>query len=141
MPRDRATPVFVVDEDAGPSVAEGIRDAGGLATLLTDHVGRGTPDVDWLPRVAEWGSAIVTRDVAMRRNPEEALALERSGVHVFILRAKGFRADELRDLIRRSYPAMARYVRKQRTPFLARITASRIEVLTDRGRTSAEKKP
>jgi len=64
--------VFVVDENLGESAAAGIREAGGRCVLLTDMVGRGTPDVEWVPRVKEWGAALITRDVAMRRNPEGA---------------------------------------------------------------------
>jgi hypothetical protein len=46
--------VFVIDEDAGPSVVDGILDAGGRAILLSEKVPKGTEDVLWIPRVIEW---------------------------------------------------------------------------------------
>jgi hypothetical protein len=126
--------IFVVDENLGESGAAGIRAAGGRCVLLTDKVGRGTPDVEWVPRVREWGAALITRDVAMRRNPEERRALERCGVHVFIIRAQGARLEHLRELVSVSYPTMLRHVRNHATPFLALVTRTGVSVQATGGR-------
>jgi hypothetical protein len=126
--------VFVVDENLGESAAAGIRDAGGRCVLLTEMLGRGTPDIEWVPRVKEWGSALITRDVAMRRNPEERKALELCGVHVFIIRAHGARLDDLRGLVKASYATMLRHIRNHATPFLALVTKSGVSVQGTGGR-------
>ena len=126
-PRDVASIVFVVDEDAGPHVANGVREAGGRATLLVELIGQGVHDVDWIPRVKDWGSALITRDIAMRSVRAEREALARSGVHVLILRCGGMTIDELRETIVRHFPRMLRHVRNEATPFLAHITREGID--------------
>ncbi|HSK02639.1 MAG TPA: hypothetical protein VK932_15415 [Kofleriaceae bacterium] len=141
MPRrDVASIVFVIDEDAGPHVRDGICDAGGQAILLIDQIGRSVPDVDWIPRVREWGQALVTRDVSMRSVRAERDALAKSGVHVFILRCSGMKIDELRATIARHFPKMLRCVRNQATPFLAHITAAGVEVRQTGGRPGGRRK-
>jgi hypothetical protein len=132
--------VFVIDEDAGPHVADGVRDAGGNACLLTDKVPRGTPDVEWIPRAREWGSAIITRDIAMRRNPAEQQALASCGLHVFILRGNGLRLDRLRELTKEHYHAMLRYVRTRATPFLAHVSRAGLNIRVGGERSSAIKR-
>lgn len=139
-PRDVANIVFVIDEDAGPHVADGIRQAGGNAVLLVDQIGRSVQDVDWIPRVSSWGSALITRDVAMRSVRVEREALARSGVHVFILRCQGMKIDELREAIVRHFPRMLRHVRNEATPFLAHITGAGVEVRQTGGRLGARRK-
>jgi hypothetical protein len=139
-PRDISDIVFVVDEDAGPHVAEGIRDAGGNARLLIDIIGRGIPDLTWLPMVSSWGQALITRDVAMRSVRVEREALTRCGVHVFILRGQGMKFDALRETMKRHFPKMLRFVRNQSLPFVAHITANGVDVKETGGRPGARRK-
>lgn len=139
-PRSRSEIVFVIDEDAGPPVADGIRDAGGKAILLTDMVGRGVPDVEWLPRVSEWGQALITRDVAMRSVPAERQALAKCGVHVFILRAQRMGFDVLRSTTKNRFPNMLRFVQSHATPFVAHVTANGVDVKETNGRRAAIRK-
>ena len=134
MPRSKTDVVFVIDEDAGPHVLAGIVDAGGAACLLIDKVPRGTENVLWIPRVREWGHAIITRDVAMRRNPAEEYALRSCGVHVFILRAGGACFDELRALAKQHFNTMFRHVCTQATPYVAHVTRNGVDVRFGGGR-------
>lgn len=131
---------FVIDVDAGPNVADGIREAGGLAVLTTSYVTPDTPDVEWLPRVSSWGHALITRDVSMRTVPEERALLDAIGVHVFIIRGNNMRRDELRDLARQHCAAMLRLISKEALPYLAHITRTGIEHKTRTGRRAAIKK-
>lgn len=139
-PRDISDIVFVVDEDAGPHVAQGIRDAGGKASLLIELIGRGVQDVDWIPRVNEWGHALVTRDVAMRSVRAERDALAKCGVHVFILRGQGMKFEALRATMKCHFPTMLRFVRNHATPFVAHITGNGVDVRVTGGRPGARRK-
>lgn len=138
-PRDEDV-VFVVDENCGPHVVDGLRDAGCNAILLTERVPPGTLDVDWIPRVREWGHAIVTRDMKMRGNPEERNALALCGVHVFIIRGGGLTFDELRARAKLHGKAMLRYVVKYATPFLAHVTSKEVQPRTPELRRSGVKR-
>lgn len=101
------TIVFVVDEDAGPHVARGITDAGGRVVMVVEKAGSGAKDRHWIPLACTWGSAIVTRDLNMRRTPEENRALLSSGCHSFILCAGNLKFDELHALAKDNYGSSA----------------------------------
>jgi hypothetical protein len=135
--RSEADVVFVVDEDCGPNVVAGVRDAGGEACLLTDKVPAGTLDVEWIPRAREWGSAIITRDVAMRFNLAEQQALANCGIHIFILRGKGMGLDRVRELTKANFKTMLRYVCTQATPFLAHVNSKGVSIRIGGGRRGA----
>lgn len=134
-----ASIVFVIDEDAGPHVARGIIDAGGRAVMVTDMAGAGAKDRHWIPLARTWGSAIITRDLAMRRTPEEIRALLSSGCHTFILRAGHLKLDELHALAKNSYVKMARLVATRNTPFLATVSKTGITVMKESGRRGGPK--
>ena len=133
-------PRFIVDECMGSSVVDAIVEAGGRAVLLTDHVKPGTEDVDFIPRLCDWGEAFVTRDLAMRTNEGEKQALGQCKIHVFIFRAGGAKLDELQQLVKDRHPSMRNYVHKYGIPFLARVTNTGIDVLTKTGRRGGMKK-
>lgn len=120
--------VFVIDEDVGPSIGAGITAAGGRILLLTDVVPRGTPDVQWVPRASTWGAAIVTRDVSMRRRPQETAALVSSQCHVFVLRCHGMKLEAAAELLSAHTPKMIRYVIKYSVPFLAHVNANGVDI-------------
>lgn len=98
--------VFIVDEDAGTNVRDGIVLANGKAVMLYDHVPKGTADVDWLPQAHLWGNAIITRDLNMRKIPFERDALRRCGCHVFIIRCRGATFETLKNLATKHYEKM-----------------------------------
>lgn len=131
--------IFVVDEDAGPHVARGITDAGGRVVMVVDKAGAGAKDRHWIPLACTWGSAIVTRDLAMRRTPEEIRALLSSDCHSFILRAGNLKFDELHALAKDSYRKMLRFVATRNTPFLATVSKSGITVVKESGRRGGPK--
>jgi hypothetical protein len=136
--RKLAQVTFVIDEDTGPSAAEGIREAGGHAVLLTHARGMGAKDVDWLPTVKQLGHALITRDISMRFDHKDVFAA--CGVHVFIVRAAGIRIDELRVLMRSHHATMCRFVRTHALPFVARVTRNDVVVIDSPGRRGAIKR-
>lgn len=135
------TIVFVVDEDAGPHVARGITDAGGRVVMVVEKAGSGAKDRHWIPLACTWGSAIVTRDLNMRRTPEENRALLSSGCHSFILCAGNLKFDELHALAKDNYRKMLRFVTTRNTPFLATVSRSGIVVKAESGRRGGPKPP
>jgi hypothetical protein len=106
---------------------------------VTDKAGAGAKDRHWIPLACTWGSAIVTRDLAMRRTPEELRALLLSGCHTFILRAGNLKLDELHALAKDSYGKLLRYVATRNTPFLATVSKTGIVVVKESGRRGGPK--
>jgi hypothetical protein len=127
-------PIFVVDENMASSGVEAIQEAGGVAVSLTDYFERGTPDVEFLPKLGNYGQAFVTRDIAMRTNEDERKALALCTVHVFIVKGGGLKLDDLKALVKVRFPKMRRHVLSHGTPFLARVTASDVAVVDSPGR-------
>lgn len=118
----------------GSCGVDAIRGAGGHAVELLGYFAQGTPDVDFLPELHNHCHAFVTRDVAMRSNEQERLALQICRVHVFIVRGGGLKLDDLKALVRGSFAKMRRYVNNHATPFLARVTKSDVVVVSTGGR-------
>jgi hypothetical protein len=133
-------PIFIIDENMGSSIVDLIVGIGGRATLLTNHVARGTEDVTFIPELGKWGDSFLTRDVSMRSNKAERSALLLCDVHVFLIGGGGLGLDDLQALIRDNHPAMERYVNKYARPFLAKVTNSGITVATKSGRRGGVKK-
>lgn len=116
--------VFLVDEDTGPSAAEGIELAGGCARLVRDVFGESAKDPDWLPKVSEHAHALLTRDISQRRKPAERdliMALD-FDAGVFVIRAGDLTRDGLRALTREHYYRMAKMVHTCAMPFVAHVT-------------------
>jgi len=81
---------LALDENLPPSLARGIHallePEAGQAISIPDRFGRGFADLDWIAALhVEGGWAILTTDRKLRTRPHERLALERSGLVVFIL--------------------------------------------------------
>lgn len=135
--RRTEAPTFIIDENMGSSIAAAFVERGSPACLLTSFVAAGTPDIDFIPRLAQWGQAFVTRDIAMRSNPVEMEALQQCGVHVFLFRAAGLNLDQLRALIADHHASMVRYVTKYTTPFVARVTRNGFDLVVASQRRSS----
>jgi len=79
-----------LDENLPPSLARAahalLQPEGGEAISIPERFGRGFVDIDWIAALHEEGGwAVLTTDRKLRTRPHERLALERSGLVVFIL--------------------------------------------------------
>ena len=54
---------------------------------VTDKFERGVSDPEWLPEAGRNGWIVLTKDKAIRRRPNEMMALMNSGVRAFVLAA------------------------------------------------------
>ncbi len=116
--------VFLVDEDTGPSAAEGITLAGGIARLVTDVFGNGAKDPDFLPRIPSHAHALVTIDIGQKRKAEERAIIMALGFDAgtFIIRCGHTSRDRRRELLRFHYHRMVKIVHTRAMPFIAHIT-------------------
>jgi predicted nuclease of predicted toxin-antitoxin system len=76
------------DENLGIQLARGLRGFGEDAVHLTERFDKGTPDVKWLPFVAEQGYILFTRDKRIRIRPQEKAIIKKHKIGAFFLWAK-----------------------------------------------------
>jgi hypothetical protein len=79
-----------LDENLPPALAQAahalLRPQGGEAISIPERFGRSFADVDWISELhQEGGWAVLTTDRKLRTRPHERLALEQSGLLVFIM--------------------------------------------------------
>ena len=81
---------LALDENLPPPLAHAVdallRPEGGAAISIQERFGHGIADPDWIEALhGEGGWAVLTADRKLRTRPHERLALEQSGLIVFIL--------------------------------------------------------
>lgn len=89
---------LALDENLPPSLAHAIHalllPEGGEAISIPERLGRGIADPDWIAALhAEGNWAVLTTDRKLRTRPHERMALEQSGLVVFVL-APGWNQEE-----------------------------------------------
>lgn len=113
---------FFVDRDlAGKRFLEILREAGVQVEDHNDHFGPTTPDVEWLSFVARKGWVALTHNRRIRQTSHETWVLMESGVRVLILIGKAPQ-PELAENFVRSLPGIRRFLRRQKGPFIAKVT-------------------
>jgi hypothetical protein len=114
-------PTFFVDQNLRGVFAVHLRVSGGLRVEeLASHLPPTTPDVVWLPFVAEKGWIAITVD-QLREDPEELVALMVHGVKVFVLVGKGSQ-EERAAMFLRKIKWIRRTIATCPEPFLVRIS-------------------
>jgi hypothetical protein len=113
MPRSTSTkrppePIFFVDENLGQGFVSSLRVNGNLQIRpALSLFPSGTPDVIWIPAVANNGWIAITRDL-LDETPEEKVDIMRFGARVFILIGKGTDSERAALFLRK-----IKWVRKQ----------------------------
>lgn len=79
---------YIFDENIAPQVAKGLKAFGKDVSHITDHLPRGSKDVDVLKYVGERGYTLITRDRKIYKNPAEKNAIYKFCVGVFELIGK-----------------------------------------------------
>jgi hypothetical protein len=121
-------------------VAAALRDAGHIVHVqgTSDTFPTGTLDVEWLPVVGARRWILITKDKRIRKRSLEFTAFVMAGVRAFVLTSGGLRGDEQGEVFRRALPAMLRVLRRQPSPFIARVTAhAAVELMYPRVRDDA----
>jgi hypothetical protein len=103
-------------------VAGALRGAGVTVEIHDDHFSPDTRDEDWLREVGQRGWIVLTKDSRIRYHTVELRALIKGRVAAFVLSGGNLRGDEMAEIFLKALPAMDRFARKNRPPFIARIT-------------------
>ena len=85
---------FFLDENISRSIAQAMTALGHRFEHLLDHFPQGTPDVEFLPKIAEKGWLLVTQDKRIRRKPHERKALMNTGVGAFIFTGRAQKSTD-----------------------------------------------
>lgn len=113
---------FFFDNNLSPQLVAGLRAFGEDVQHLRDAFPEDTKDLVWIPKVAESGWILVTRDRRIRTRPLEADALMRTGLSAFFFVQK--RDPDLWgwvELLVRRWREMKELAERERKPFLLAI--------------------
>jgi hypothetical protein len=116
---DRCLGTVAVPRVITPALAKGEK-----LMLLDDHFAANTQDAEWIPVVGAKGWVIVTKDVAMRRNPLEIQALLSAGTAVFFFANAGLPGSKVGDALALALPGMRTAMRRFKLPMLGRVNAA-----------------
>lgn len=116
-------PTFFVDQNLSGVFAVHLRVKGGLKVEdLASHLPPTTPDIEWIPFVAEKGWVAITLD-QFREDPEELVALMVHGVKVFVLVGRASNEDRAAVFLRK-IKWIRRTIAEHSEPFMARISVA-----------------
>lgn len=115
-------PAFFLDRSLGKiRIATGLRQAGAIVHIHDDYFPPNAKDEDWLTQVGRNSWIVLTKDHRIRYRNLEREALMNAGVGAFILTAGDLQGDEMAEIFVKALPAMAKFLRKHRKPFIARV--------------------
>lgn len=117
-----APDTFFTDEGlAGRLVPQALRDAGEQVLRHADAYPAGTPDTVWLAQEAAKGHLILTKDVAIGRNPLEKAMVRMTGAKVFALSSASMTGPDMAEAFVKARHRMKQFARKYKGPFIAKV--------------------
>jgi hypothetical protein len=123
--------VFFVDHCLGRiRVPAAVVETGFAVELLSDHHDTNAVDAAWIPRVAERGWVILTRDRNILRNPLELHLVMGCDAAYVCLRCERSGGEEQAALLREHLGRLARVLRVAPRPVLVRISRSGMVIAT-----------
>ncbi len=114
--------IFLVDECLGKGVVRALRKAGRHAEWSRDHYPEGTDDEEWIPKVAERGWVILSKDERIQSRPHEVHAVKASGAALFVLRARNMNGDAMVAAYLAALSKIEKYASSRRRPFIYRVS-------------------
>ena len=115
--------VLFVDRSLGNKVVAGaLRLAGATVEIHDDHFPTTAPDEDWLREVGQRGWVVLTKERGLRYRAPALAAIRVSAVRMFVLTAGDLQGPEMAAIFARALPRIARVVRRESPPFIAKIT-------------------
>ena len=103
-------------------ILEMLQETGVTVKIHDDHFKQNTPDLEWLPKIGEWGWIILTKDARIARNTLERQAVAYAGVRMFTLASKNLTGEQTAIAFRDALNSMLKFVEKHPAPFIARET-------------------
>jgi predicted nuclease of predicted toxin-antitoxin system len=98
-----------------------LRELGLEAHKLTDHFPQDIVDVELFVEVSDRGWVLLTKDKAMRRRPNERVAILETKIRVFNFSSGNISGPEMIEALLKALPRMVRFIAKHPAPFAARI--------------------
>lgn len=141
--------IFLADANISPKAARLLEvfDSRNEIRAHGDHFEEGTPDVDWLSKVAEWNPkpAIICGDGNILRNKAEMVTLRDSGL-MFVYLASGWtklKWEEFAWKIIKAWPGITNEVRKalRATIFQVHVKSLKVERICLVSELSKKSKP
>ena len=115
---------FLVDNNLSVNLANGMRAFGEHVEHLQDHLPANCRDEELLQFVGVKDYFLVTRDNAIRYNPDEHAAFKRYRVGAFFLGGKNLSKWEIIQQLVRNWPRIKDHADKTRRPFAVRVPPS-----------------
>jgi predicted nuclease of predicted toxin-antitoxin system len=113
---------FFIDRAIGQkSVPIALRTTGVIVEIHADHFVQDSPDVDWLPVVAQKGWVVLTKDENIGRRYLEVLAIAQYGAKVFVLNSGNLKSKEMADIFVGSLDQIITFSQNHEPPFIAKI--------------------
>ena len=115
--------VLFVDRSLGNKVVAGaLRLAGAQVEIHDDHFPTTALDEDWLREVGQRGWVVLTKDRGIRYRAPALAAIRVSAVRMFVLTAGDLQGSEMAAIFARTRARIVAVARRERPPFIARIT-------------------
>jgi hypothetical protein len=115
--------VFFLDRGLGRHViCDALRGAGEHVEVHDDHFGQRTPDMEWLPAIAQRNWIAITKDTATRFNELMILAATNVRVAAFILGRSDATGDRMAGALLGALPSIKTALRRFPLPIIARVT-------------------
>jgi predicted nuclease of predicted toxin-antitoxin system len=115
-------PTFFLDRSLGKiRIATALRQAGAIVHIHDDYFPPNAKDEDWLTQVGRNRWIVLTKDHRIRYRNLEREALMNAGVGAFILTAGDLQGDEMAEIFVKALPPIAKFLRKHKKPFIARV--------------------
>lgn len=115
---------FLVERPLGKRVTIALRDHGFTVIAFTDHFTDGAPDEEWIVKAASERWVVLTKDAAVRRRPNERLAIRNSGLRVFTLTRGTWTSEQMSQAFITAARRIERVLKRYKGPFVARVTKS-----------------
>jgi predicted nuclease of predicted toxin-antitoxin system len=93
---------------------------------LDDFFPPDTPDENWLKHAGENSWIVITKDKKIRYRKPEFEMVRKHNVRMFTLTSGNITAEDIGDILSKSIPAIAKFVRTTEPPFIATISKTGI---------------
>jgi predicted nuclease of predicted toxin-antitoxin system len=118
---------FFIDRALGKkSVPEALKSVGAIVEIHADHFVPDSPDVDWLPVVAQRGWVVLTKDVNIGRRHLEVIAIAQHRAKVFVLNSGNLKSKEMADIFVEVLPKLVIFSQNHEPPFIVKINRNGI---------------
>lgn len=123
--------IIYLDENMPHHLAEGfqiIQFPEGLKTglnievkFLPDIFGKGSKDIDWIPKIGKEGSCVITQDIDISRRKDELKLYKKHKVGIFFLKGpskkKGLSIWEMTQALAKNWDEICKIAITEKRPF------------------------